>query len=185
MCFHCKRELKEGEAFKTYKNRIYCHDDFVQLFAPKCRSCHQPVENEAVSAMDGKLEGKWHMACFNCQICHEPFPDNTFYVFDHQPYCKKHYHLLNNSLCSRCHEGIENLCALTAEGWRFHPSCFTCEVCQQRLGDTYYVFENRIYCEEHIQRQLGKNNQNNSHSNNSQLLDKRRTQIYNMQSNKA
>lgn len=41
------------------------------------------------------------------QTCHRPFPDNTFYVFDDLPYCKRHYHELNNSLCRQCCEPIE------------------------------------------------------------------------------
>jgi hypothetical protein len=56
-------------------------------------------------------------------MCHASFPDNIFYVYEDQPYCKTHYHYLNNSLCNRCHQGIENLCAHTNEGWRFHPKC--------------------------------------------------------------
>ncbi|CAG8730403.1 2018_t:CDS:2, partial [Racocetra fulgida] len=36
---------------------VYCPNDFADLFLPKCRRCHLPVEREAVSASDGKLEG--------------------------------------------------------------------------------------------------------------------------------
>ncbi|CAO3618833.1 unnamed protein product [Mucor fragilis] len=128
-CYHCKMAFDDGDLnYKTFRNRIYCNSDFRHLFLPKCQSCHKPVEKEAISAPDGKLQGKWHIECFHCQICHAPFPDNTFCVFENQPYCRTHYHYLNNSLCNRCHQGIENLCAHTAEGWRFHPQCFTCEV---------------------------------------------------------
>ncbi|KAL9552383.1 hypothetical protein MBANPS3_003794 [Mucor bainieri] len=172
-CYHCKMTFDDGDLnYKTFRNRIYCNSDFRHLFLPKCQSCHKAVEKEAISATDGKLQGKWHIECFHCQMCRAPFPDSTFYVFENQPYCKTHYHYLNNSLCNRCHQGIENLCAHTAEGWRFHPKCFTCEVCQERLSDTYYVFESRIYCETHITRQLPKRH------NNEPPLDKRRTQIY-------
>ncbi|KAL0142283.1 hypothetical protein V8B55DRAFT_1586347 [Mucor lusitanicus] len=176
-CYHCKITFDDGDLdYKTFRNRIYCTLDFRHLFLPKCQSCHKPVEKEAISATDGKLQGKWHIECFHCQVCHAPFPNNTFYVFENQPYCKTHYHYLNNSLCNRCHQGIENLCAHTAEGWRFHPKCFTCEVCQERLSDTYYVFESRIYCETHIKRQPFQSHNNEHHHQ--PPLDKRRTQIY-------
>ncbi|GAN02734.1 paxillin [Mucor ambiguus] len=126
-CYHCKMTFGNGDLnYKTFRNRIYCNSDFRQLFLPKCQSCHKAVEKEAISATDGKLQGKWHIECFHCQMCRAPFPDSTFYVFENQPYCKTHYHYLNNSLCNRCYQGIENLCAHTAEGWRFHPKCFTC-----------------------------------------------------------
>ncbi|CEP09604.1 hypothetical protein [Parasitella parasitica] len=174
-CFHCKLTFKDTDTnYKIFKNRIYCNADFRKLFLPKCPSCHKAVEKEAVSAIDGKLQGKWHIGCFNCQICHAAFPDNIFYIFENRPYCKTHYHYLNNSLCNRCHQGIENRCAHTAEGWRFHPKCFSCEVCRERLNDTYYVFEDKIYCETHIRRQYDFSNNEQGHPK----LDKRRTQIY-------
>lgn len=65
--------------------------------------------------------------CCN-QTCHRPFPDDTFYVFDSSPYCKHHYHQLNNSLCRTCDYPIEGPCAQTIENWRFHPPCFCCQV---------------------------------------------------------
>ncbi|CAO0798787.1 unnamed protein product [Mucor circinelloides] len=178
-CYHCKMTFDDDDlSYRTFKNRIYCNSDFRHLFLPKCQACNKTVEKEAISATDGKLQGKWHIECFHCQMCHAPFPDNTFYVFENQPYCRTHYHYLNNSLCTRCHQGIENLCAHTAEGWRFHPKCFTCEVCQERLSDTYYVFESRIYCETHIKRQLYKNHNNEQHH--PPALDRRQTQIYDL-----
>ncbi|KAI9469027.1 MAG: hypothetical protein EXX96DRAFT_590188 [Benjaminiella poitrasii] len=172
-CYECNKEFEDEDymSYKIFKNRIYCKSDFNRLFLPKCPACTKPVEREAISALDGKLDGKWHLECFNCQICHESFPDNIFYVFNNQPYCKRHYHFLNNSLCNRCHEGIENLCAHTAEGWRFHPECFTCEICQVKLDDTYYVFENRIYCETHIRRQFTNNDNYPLHKRRTQLFD--------------
>ncbi|KAI7904567.1 uncharacterized protein BX663DRAFT_502829, partial [Cokeromyces recurvatus] len=150
-CHECHMIIMDDN-YQIFKNRIYCKSDFNRLFLlPKCSACMKPIENQVVSALDGKLEGQWHIQCFNCQICHASFPDEKFYVFNNQPYCKRHYHMLNNSLCYRCHEGIEDLCAHTEEGWRFHPDCFICEICQEKLNDIYYVFERRIYCKRHIQ----------------------------------
>jgi hypothetical protein len=63
------------------------------------------------------------------QTCHNAFPDNTFYVYDGAPYCKRHYHRLNNSLCRSCDEPIEGPCVQTIEGWRYHPVCLSCSVC--------------------------------------------------------
>ena len=63
------------------------------------------------------------------QTCHNAFPDNTFYVYDGAPYCKRHYHRLNNSLCRSCDEPIEGPCVQTIEGWRYHPICLSCSVC--------------------------------------------------------
>ncbi|KAI8881066.1 hypothetical protein K501DRAFT_324701 [Backusella circina FSU 941] len=169
-CSHCKIliDVNDKDSYKIYRDELYCKKDFAALFLPKCRSCYQPVEKEAISAMDGKLDGKWHISCFCCQICKIRFPDNTFYVYGNLPYCKQHYHYLNNTLCRMCHDPIEGPCAHTSEGWRFHPDCFTCEVCQNKLVDNYYVFEGRIYCDAHINRR------------NIKKSDKRLTQIFDL-----
>ncbi|KAI9308189.1 hypothetical protein BJ944DRAFT_156702, partial [Cunninghamella echinulata] len=127
-CYHCYCPLTEKTGAKERQQRVYCRKDYKELFLPKCRACNLPVEKEAVSAVDGKLKGKWHLDCFGCHTCHRPFPDNTFYVFENLPYCRRHYHQLNNSLCRTCDEPIEGPCAQTTEGWRFHPSCFKCHV---------------------------------------------------------
>ncbi|KAI8381515.1 uncharacterized protein BYT42DRAFT_566804 [Radiomyces spectabilis] len=167
-CSHCLEPVLE-DGFKEHRGRVYCRSDFKKLFLPKCRGCHLPVEKEAVSAMDGKLQGKWHLECFGCHTCRQPFPDNTFYVFDNAPYCKRHYHQLNNSLCRTCDEPIEGPCAQTIEGWRFHPACFRCYVCRCAISDIYYMFERHIYCEVHI-RQLQQRQHNIR-------AEKRRTQF--------
>ncbi|KAG2229449.1 hypothetical protein INT48_007836 [Thamnidium elegans] len=152
-CYHCLISIDDRTGWKEYQGRVYCRSDFKALFLPKCKSCHGTIEKNAVSAMDGKLNGKWHLECFGCHTCHRPFPDNTFYVFDDLPYCKRHYHELNNSLCRECCEPIEGQCAQTNESWRFHPECFGCTVCRVPITDTYYMYDRRIYCETHI-RQL-------------------------------
>ncbi|CAO3635864.1 unnamed protein product [Mucor hiemalis] len=152
-CYHCLCPIDGSTGWKEHQGRVYCRSDFKALFLPKCKSCHGTIEKNAVSAMDGKLNGKWHLECFGCHTCHRPFPDNTFYVFDDLPYCKRHYHELNNSLCRQCSEPIEGQCAQTNENWRFHPNCFGCSVCHYPIVDTYYMYDRRIYCETHI-RQL-------------------------------
>ncbi|OBZ86742.1 Leupaxin [Choanephora cucurbitarum] len=104
----------------------------------RCHHCRKPVdpfmtgireakvEKEAVVSRDGKLKGKWHKQCFRCQACHVQFPDNQFYIYNNQPYCKLDYHKLNNTLCHSCSLPVEGECAVTSEGWRFHPDCFVC-----------------------------------------------------------
>ncbi|KAG1462309.1 hypothetical protein G6F56_005548 [Rhizopus delemar] len=151
-CYHCYNPIDDNTGWKEYQGKVYCKEDFRSLFIPKCRACDKPVEKEAVSAMDGKLQGKWHLDCFGCHTCHRPFPDNTFYVFEDSPYCMRHYHQLNNSLCRTCDEPIEGPCAQTIEGWRFHPACFGCNICHYPITDIYYMFERKIYCETHIRK---------------------------------
>lgn len=128
LCTQCHKPIDPNVGHVEKNEKVYCPSDFANLFLPKCRRCHLPVEREAVSASDGKLEGKWHVKCFNCHTCSKPFPDKSFYVFNNAPYCKRHYHKLNNSLCRNCDDAIEGPCAQTIEGWRYHPKCFVCFV---------------------------------------------------------
>ncbi|KAI9598435.1 hypothetical protein BDF19DRAFT_234229 [Syncephalis fuscata] len=100
-CAHCRQPLTRGHV--EHRGRAYCPEDFTHLFLPKCKGCTKPVEREALVALDGK----WHTKCFNCQVCHKPFPNKSFYVFQKQPFCKFHYHMLNNSICKRCEAPIE------------------------------------------------------------------------------
>lgn len=168
-CHHCREVVdKDTTGIVEHKGKVFCKYDFKDLYLPKCTACKKPVEREAVSAADGKLKGKWHRECFGCHTCRRPFPNNTFYVFDSLPYCKRHYHRLNNSLCRQCDEPIEGPCAQTAEGWRFHPPCFTCQVCRCAITDVYYMLENQIYCEVHIGHMQRKKNMR---------AEKRRTQF--------
>ncbi|KAI8370431.1 uncharacterized protein BYT42DRAFT_582377 [Radiomyces spectabilis] len=122
-CHHCSEPVSH-RGFKEHQGNVFCRHDYRKLYLPPCRACQQPLNSQVISAVDGSLQGKWHVECFGCHTCHQPFPGNTFYVFDNAPYCKRHYHQLNNSLCRSCDEPIEGACAQTAEGWRFHPSCF-------------------------------------------------------------
>ncbi|KAF8928842.1 hypothetical protein BGZ58_009336 [Dissophora ornata] len=146
-CYHCLKPIKPSVGHLEKNNRIYCHKDYKDLFLPKCKACGLSVEKDAVCAQDGKLKGKWHSGCFRCTTCKRGFPDKKFYVYKEAPYCRRHYHRLNNSLCTKCDEPIEGPCAQTMEGWRFHTKCFSCAVCSMELTDTYYGYEGQTYCE--------------------------------------
>lgn len=67
-CYHCLCPIDGSTGWKEYHGRVYCRSDFKALFLPKCKSCHGTIEKNAVSAMDGKLNGKWHLECFGCHV---------------------------------------------------------------------------------------------------------------------
>ncbi|KAI9490604.1 hypothetical protein BDB00DRAFT_768545, partial [Zychaea mexicana] len=146
-CSHCNKPVDpKMTGLVERKGKIFCRPDFNLLYLPKCRACGRAVEKEAVSAADGKLKGKWHKHCFQCHECHCAFPNNRFYVYKNAPYCRRDYHKMNNSLCKGCDDPVEGRCAQTAEGWRFHPNCFTCYMCQCLITDVYYMSDGRIFC---------------------------------------
>ncbi|KAI8139094.1 hypothetical protein BJV82DRAFT_628188 [Fennellomyces sp. T-0311] len=146
-CHHCNKPVDpEMTGLVERKGKIFCRPDFNMLYLPKCRACGRAVEKEAVSAADGKLKGKWHKHCFRCHECRCRFPNNMFYVYQNAPYCRRDYHKMNNSLCKKCDEPVEGRCAQTAEGWRFHPNCFTCHICRCLITDVYYMSDGHVFC---------------------------------------
>ncbi|KAG0131663.1 hypothetical protein HOY82DRAFT_539266 [Tuber indicum] len=124
--------------------------------APKgnCRGCGEAIVGKSISSADGRLTGRYHKACFVCRDCHEPFQSAEFYVLDNSPYCHRHYHKLNHSLCPSCDRGIEGPCLETEMNERFHPNCFRCYDCRCELSGDYFDFNGRPYCERHAFRMV-------------------------------
>ncbi|CAO3640910.1 unnamed protein product [Cunninghamella echinulata] len=158
-CYHCHKPIDEvTTGIVQHKKRMYCRKDFNRLYLPNCQGCKKPIEKETVSSSDGKLKGKWHKHCFHCYQCKQPFLNNTFYVFQNQPYCQHHYHQLNKSLCHHCQLPIEGRCAQTTtlDGLvhaKYHPSCFTCHTCHEQITNIYFTDKDHaIYCSTHGQQ---------------------------------
>ena len=132
-----------------------------------CRGCGELIFGKSVSSADGRLTGRYHKPCFVCRTCKEPFQTADFYVLSNQPYCARHYHQLNDSLCTTCDHGIEGQYLETEVKLKYHPHCFTCQVgsgfrffrllivdayiltqgCRRPLQDDYFEVNGRTYCE--------------------------------------
>lgn len=116
----------------------------------KCRGCHEDIYGKSISSADGQLTGRYHKQCFVCKTCSAPFQTTDFYVYKNNPYCGRHYHEQNGSLCTSCDRGIEGQYLETDHpGQKFHPYCFTCQDCHRILRDEFYEWNNRILCEQH------------------------------------
>lgn len=114
-----------------------------------CRGCGGSIQGKSVSSADGRLTGRYHKQCFVCQTCQRPFPSADFYVLNNQPYCARHYHELNDSLCTNCDRGIEGQYLETEPQQKFHPYCFSCQDCHIILRDDYFEFNGKTLCEQH------------------------------------
>ncbi|MCJ1446382.1 MAG: hypothetical protein MMC23_006887 [Stictis urceolatum] len=118
-----------------------------------CRGCGDPIKGKSVSSADGRLTGRWHKHCFVCETCREPFQTMDFYVLGNRPYCSRHYHELNRSMCTKCDRGIEGHYVETDRQLKFHPHCFTCQDCHLILRDNYFeAGGGKILCEQHAFR---------------------------------
>ncbi|KAI9834326.1 MAG: hypothetical protein M1826_004252 [Phylliscum demangeonii] len=115
----------------------------------KCRGCDQDIHGKSVSSADGRLSGRYHKHCFVCRTCQRPFDTATFYVLNDQPYCDRHYHELNDSLCQACDRGIEGQYLETERRQKYHPDCLTCQQCREILREDYFEMNGRVYCEQH------------------------------------
>ncbi|SJX61748.1 uncharacterized protein SRS1_12732 [Sporisorium reilianum f. sp. reilianum] len=157
-CCICDCSLSSSRTpFVERDGKLLCARDWKKLYLPKCRKCNLIVEKGAVKSSDGALRGVFHRSCFSCAACEAPFTDGSFYVFNNQPYCSRHYHRLNGSLCRECESGIEGDCRQTDTGDRFHPHCFSCEYssksgrCADVLVD-YYIVGGQRLCERHADK---------------------------------
>ena len=116
-----------------------------------CRGCNEQIKGKSVSSADGRLTGRFHKQCFVCKTCKEPFPTADFYVLENDPYCFRHYHELNDSICMACDSGIEGQYLETEAKQKFHPQCFTCQApeCHHVLSGDYFELNSKILCEQH------------------------------------
>lgn len=117
-----------------------------------CRGCGEVIKGKSVRAEDGRLTGRYHKQCFVCKTCKAPFPTADFYVMENHPYCARHYHELNESLCKNCDRGIEGPYLETEQKQKFHPHCFSCQECHRILKKDYFEFDGRTLCEQHAHR---------------------------------
>lgn len=112
-----------------------------------CKACGMSITGKSISSADGRLTGKYHKACFVCTTCSQPFASAEFYVLNDKPYCGRHYHELNGSLCGTCHNGIEGQFVEDERKAKHHVGCFRCLDCGQSLSDGYFEVNGQSYCE--------------------------------------
>lgn len=141
-CFVCTQCTSpfQGNFFER-DGRPYCDKCFHQVFAPRCRSCNQPVLGDCVNA----LGAQWHPEHFNCQFCRRAFT-GTFFEYEGMPYCEAHYYQKMGSSCSGCQQPISGAC-VDALGKKWHPEHFVCAFCMNKLEGTSYSEKNaKPYC---------------------------------------
>ncbi|KAK4471752.1 hypothetical protein MN116_005151 [Schistosoma mekongi] len=90
-CFDCGLILTERCYVKD--GHLYCRDDFIKNFGPKCLACHKIIR-------DGELvrfarHYVYHISCFQCAVCKKLFDTGDQYFLSHNDtllICREHYY---------------------------------------------------------------------------------------------
>ncbi|CUS24754.1 LAQU0S19e00870g1_1 [Lachancea quebecensis] len=145
-----------------------------------CRACGLEVTSRRIySKKANELSGQWHRPCFKCIKCELTFSKKVVcYILDDEPYCQRHFHETNNSICGICQGFIEGKCLENDRDERFHVDCLKCFRCGEFICEDYFLFNNELpLCSNHDIEALklesfGSMGQNNT-------VSKRRTRIIN------
>ncbi|NXS58192.1 LPXN protein, partial [Brachypteracias leptosomus] len=141
-CAHCGKVFGD-DGFHERGGKPYCHQDFLAMFAPKCRGCDRPVTDDYLSA----LQGVWHPECFVCSECLNGFTGGSFFELEGQPYCELHFHQRQGSICHGCSRPVTGRC-ITAAGRKYHPEHFVCAYCLGQLQKgTFREHGDKMYCQ--------------------------------------
>lgn len=145
-----------------------------------CRACGLEVTSRRIySKKANELSGQWHRPCFKCIKCELTFSKKVVcYILDDEPYCQRHFHETNNSICRICQGFIEGKCLENDRDERFHVDCLKCFRCGEFICEDYFLFNNELpLCANHDIEALKLESFGNMGQNNT--VSKRRTRIIN------
>lgn len=140
--------------------RFYCHLDFHESFAPRCKHCTTPIIGEHMVA----LGQSWHYGHFFCAECGDPFEQGMSHIEkDGYAWCLKCQTKRTERQAPKCLE-----CRLPvigeyveAMGGEWHEKCFRCATCKSSFNDgAFYPLKigdgTAVLCIRCIERELKK-----------------------------
>jgi hypothetical protein len=133
-------EVVDGEPGKTAADdgderlRFFCHLDWHELFAPKCKHCKTPIIGEHVAA----LGEHWHYGHFFCAECGDPFEQGMTHI-EKDGYawcvnCQTRRTERRAPKCKKCKKAVIGQ-YIMAMGGEWHDECFRCATCQGTFDD--------------------------------------------------
>ncbi|CAH8563784.1 unnamed protein product [Schistosoma rodhaini] len=96
-CFDCGFVLTER--CYTKDGHLYCREDFIKNFGPKCSACHKLIRNGELVRFARHYV--YHINCFQCTICKKQFTTGDQYYLlysDKFLICREHYYESGSSL---------------------------------------------------------------------------------------
>ncbi|KAI1824241.1 hypothetical protein F4861DRAFT_507280 [Xylaria intraflava] len=114
--------------------RFYCHLDWHELFAPRCKHCKTPILGEHIVA----LGEHWHYGHFFCAECGDPFERSMTHI-EKDGYawcvaCQTKRTERRAPKCKRCKKGVVGQ-YIKALGTEWHDECFRCATCGGGFDD--------------------------------------------------
>lgn len=114
--------------------RFYCHLDWHELFAPRCKHCKTPILGEHIVA----LGEHWHYGHFFCAECGDPFEHGMTHIEkDGYAWCIKCQTKRTERRAPKC-----KMCKtavigqyIQALGGEWHEHCFRCAQCEGGFVD--------------------------------------------------
>ncbi|SPO04215.1 related to hydrogen peroxide-inducible protein hic-5 [Cephalotrichum gorgonifer] len=114
--------------------RFYCHLDWHELYAPRCKHCTTPILGEHIVA----LGEHWHYGHFFCAECGDPFEHGMTHIEkDGYAWCIKCQTKRTERHAPKC-----KMCKIAvvgqyikALGGEWHEACFRCAHCSGGFDD--------------------------------------------------
>ena len=138
--------------------RFYCHLDWHENFAPRCKHCTTPIMEEHLVA----LGQHWHYGHFFCAECGDPFEKGMSHI-EKDGYawcisCQTKRTERRAPKCKKCRQPVigEYVQAL---GGEWHDKCFRCVTCNGGFDDGAFFpkvvgTETVVLCTSCIEREL-------------------------------
>lgn len=124
--------------------RFYCHLDWHELFAPRCKHCRTPILGEHIVA----LGQHWHYGHFFCAECGNPFEHGMTHIEkDGYAWCVKCQTKRTERRAPKCRKCRTAVIGeyIQALGGEWHEHCFRCAECQGSFEDGQ-IFPKEIPC---------------------------------------
>jgi len=128
-------------------------DPFGGSNLPVCSACSETIRENRLDAFGMH----WHKNHLACAICQKNFLENDVPVVegnDGNAYCEKDFLEKFAPKCSKCNKPIQGKCT-NAISRQWHPTCFTCTVCEQPFRGRFFERDSKPYCEKHYYDSMG------------------------------
>ncbi|KAH8808396.1 hypothetical protein F5884DRAFT_857929 [Xylogone sp. PMI_703] len=138
--------------------RFYCHLDWHENFAPRCKHCKTPIIGEHVVA----LGEHWHYGHFFCAECGDPFEQGMTHI-EKDGYawclgCQTKRTERRAPKCKKCRLPVIGQ-YVQALGGEWHDACFRCSSCSGGFDDCQIFLktvdgETIVLCTQCMEREL-------------------------------